>query len=154
MDVVALFAASLIIAPGAGPQCGVDGLPGIDRAARSVVEELLHSATARGETPSDLFAPHLAEQLRADQRRGAARRVARNWLSGGGDISAITDVRLNSLNRSGVDDAVMGLGFNNAEGEAMYRRIHLACHDGHWRIEEVRLHPEGVFLTSLLEPQP
>ena len=154
MDFAALLAAALVVAPAAGPECGAAGLPEINRAARTVVEELLHGVTARGETPPDLFAPGLADQLRADQRSGAARRLDQDWLSGGGDISAVTDVQLNSLNRTGVDDIVMGLAFTNAEGEAMYRRIHLGCHDGRWRVEDVDLHPESVSLRSLLGPRP
>lgn len=149
------LAVALLAAP--EPECGEAGLPDIDRAAYATVNAMTASAGATGEPAPVYFAEPLASALQADdarRARGETPRLAPDWLSGGGRMDAVTDVRLYSLNRSGTDDIVMGLGFTNAEGEAVYRRLHLGCYGGRWRIRAVFLHPEGVFVSELLDAAP
>jgi hypothetical protein len=157
MNIAILFAAALTAAPAADPERGVVGLPNIDQAAYDVVNGMVESASADGQPSTRFFAEPLASALADGQRpagEGEAPRLAPDWLSGGGPIGAVTDTSLYSLNRSGVDDIVMGLGFTNAEGERVYRRLHLGCHEGLWRIDSLFLHPEGVFLNELLAREP
>lgn len=157
MDIGILLAAGLIAAPASGPECGVVGLPNIDQAAYAVVNGMVESAAADGQPSTRFFAEPLASALGDEQRRrerGEAARMAPDWLSAGGSMDAVTDTSLYSLNRSGVDDIVMGLGFTNAEGETVYRRLHLGCIDGNWRIESIFLHPEGEFVNDLLAGEP
>jgi hypothetical protein len=148
---VALLAAS-------EAQCGQVGLPHIDQAAYTVVNGMTESAGATGGEPSiRFFAEPLAIALEDEYRRrdrGEASRLAPDWLSGGGPMDAVTEVRLHSLNRSGVNDIDMGLGFTNAEGETVYRRLKLGCHGGLWRIESVFLYPEEAFVNDLLARAP
>ena len=148
MTLALLLAAALSATPATGPECGVVGLPNIDQAAYDLVNGMMESAAADGRPSTRFFAEPLASAL-ADEPRPAP-----DWLSGGGPVGAVMDTSLYSLNRSGVDDIVMGLGFTNAEGERVYRRLHLGCHEGLWRIESVFLHPEGVFLDDLLAREP
>ncbi|HYC66900.1 hypothetical protein [Brevundimonas sp.] len=157
MDIAILFATALTVAPASGPECGVVGLLDIDRAAYAVVNGMVGSVAADGQPSVRFFAEPLASALGDEQRRperGEAPRLGPDWLSGGGSMDAVRDTSLYSLNRSGVDDIVMGLGFTNAEGEAVYRRLHLGCHEGLWRIESIFLHPEGAFLNDLLAGEP
>lgn len=156
MSPVLALAAVLIAAP--GPECGEVGLPDIDRAGYAVVNAMTESAGATGGRPSPrFFAEPLAGALEQEYRRwdrGETPRLARDWLSGGGPMDAVTNVSLYSLNRSGVDDMDMQLGFTNAGGEQIYRRLKLRCLDGRWRIAYIFLHPEQRYVNTLLEPTP
>ena len=155
-----MLAATLIAAALLGPpepDCGVVDLPHIDRAAYEAVNGMRASAGADGRMSTAFFAEPLASALEAEHRRrdrGEALRLAPDWLSAGGPMAAVTRVSLYSLNRSGVDDIVMGLGFTNAEGEDVYRRLHLGCYGGRWRIRSIYLHPEGAFVNDLLAQEP
>lgn len=158
MSLAVVLAVALISAPAEDPECGVVGLAHIDNAAYAVVNRMRESAGATGGEPaSRFFAGPLASALEDDYRRrrqGEGTRLAADWLSGGGGMDATTGLSLYSLNRSGVDDIVMSLGFTNGEGETVYRRLHLGCHDGRWRIESVFLHPEGASVNDLLASAP
>ena len=150
-------AAFLIALIGTSQDCGATDLPHIDQAAYAVVNGMMVCSGDQGARASRFFAEPLASALADEQRRrerGEVPRLSREWLSGGGRMDAVTDVRLYSLNRSGVDDIVMGQGFTNAEGETVYRRLHLGCHDGAWRIDSIFLHPEEAFLNDLLAREP
>jgi hypothetical protein len=155
MPPLALLA--VILLGSAGPDCGAPDLPHIDRAAYEVVNGMRASAGLDGRVSTAFFAEPLASALEEDYRRrdrGEAPRLTPDWLSGGGPMAAVTDLSLYSLNRSGTDDIVMGLGFTNAEGEAVYRRLHLGCYAGRWRIRSVYLHPEEAFVNDLLAATP
>jgi hypothetical protein len=139
------------------PECGVVDLPHIDRAAYQAVNGMTASVGTDGRVSTAFFAEPLASALEreyARRDRGEALRLAPDWLSAGGPMDAVTGVRLYSLNRSGVSDIVMGLGFTNAEEEEVYRRIHLRCERGRWRISSIFLHPEDAFLSDLLKREP
>ncbi|MDP3801373.1 hypothetical protein [Brevundimonas sp.] len=155
MSLVVPIAAALFAAWEA--QCGVVDLPHIDRASYAVVNGMTASAGADGRVSTAFFAEPLASALEAEygrRDRGEALRLARDWLTGGGRMEDITGVSLYILNRSGVDDTVMRLGFINAEGRQVYRRLHLRCENGRWRISSIFLHPEDAFLNDLLARKP
>ncbi len=158
MSPVLVLAVALTFAPAEDPECGVVGLAHIDSAAYAVVNGMRESAGATGGEPATrFFAEPLASALEEDyrrRRRGEATRLAADWLSGGGAMNATTDLSLYSLNRSGVDDMDMSLGFTNAEGETVHRRLKLGCHDGRWRIDYIFLHPEGEYVNDLLAGKP
>jgi hypothetical protein len=155
-----LFAAAIVAAllNPAQPECGAVGLPDIDRAAFVVVNQMRASAGDSAGRPSTrFFAEPLATALEDEYRRwdrGETPRLARDWLTGGGAMNGVTDVSLYSLNRSGVDDMDMQLGFTNAEGEVVYRRLKLRCHDGRWRIDYIFLGDEEGYLNDRLAPAP
>lgn len=137
-----LFTLSLVAA-----ECGQAGLgpvrPGeidrIDLASYAVVERLV---AADGAADADVFAAPLASRLRAD---GAPE----DWLTGGGSADEGETVGLHVLNRSGLDRTVLQLGFANARGQTVYRRFHMSCIDGRWRITDVYLSPEGAYLSEI-----
>ena len=133
-----MILAALLLAL-AAPECGKIDLPDIDRAAYATVHTLI---AADGSVSSGVFAEPLASTLRE--------RTPPAWLSGVGEMGSVRDLSVYSLNRSGVSDDVMLLRFVNAEGEPLSRRLHLTCRNGRWRVSNVFLHPEGVFLTDLV----
>lgn len=150
---LALIAALLV----PEPDCGVVGLEHIDRAAYQVVNGMADSVGSDGRVSLDYFAPSLAAALQADRdraARGETPRLRSDWLTDGGAMSAVADRSLYSLNRSGVDDIVMLLGFTNAQGERVHRRLSLGCYEGRWRIRSIFLGDEEGFLTDLLAGKP
>lgn len=156
MLLAATIAAALLTA--VPPECGVVGLPNIDTSGYAVVNAMTDSAGATGGRPSTrFFAEPLATALEDEYRRwdrGETPRLARDWLTRGGAMNAVADVSLYSLNRSGVDDMDMQLGFTNAEGEVVYRRLKLRCHDGRWLIDYIFLGDEEGYLNTLLARTP
>lgn len=155
MHAAALIAAALLAAQ--EPDCGVVDLPHIDRAAYEAVNGMTASLTAGGRVSTRFFAEPLASALEAEyarRDRGEAARLSPEWLTEGGPMDAVTDHRLYSLNRSGVDDIVMLLGFTNAEGEKVWRRMSLGCYGGRWRIRSIFLGEEDGYLNDVLARNP
>lgn len=140
----------LLLALALPPECGRAGLgparPGeldrIDMASHAVVQRLLASD---GAADTDVFAEPLASRLRADG-------TLDDWLTGGGAAAAGRIAGLHVLNRSGLNRTFLQLGFVNTQGRTVYRRFHMSCIEGRWRITDVYLSPEGAYLSERITP--